>query len=1395
MAELTTMILNNFKTRFEIAKYIYCMDDIRIDKLLSYYEVLVGHYHLSSNNSDFIMKHKEVYSVILDYNVSLMVTILITEKSCKLRKTIMNYNTSSNNKKQALYKAIIQGELYQFLHDAVGKDFTVTYKGATVDELDQMLNKPPINITDDQMNYGVDTTLTSSQISNDTTDKIEEIKKIWGKRIKPTIDDIMVSFKVLYSSGYGLLSPVGIMTDIGVVASRASDGKLITRGHDDDTGDIATDVELYHAVRKASGDKFELFSNSLEDEEYSKYKDSDTPVTLTYFHIRNTFGHIKFCTHKHSLAHYLTTHNIKNNGSKVKTWDEMSGYVREEVENIFYSAYLEEGMPTSPREINDAVINKAKEIEVKITASLKNVIVVAERKNDVNIRIRICSNAPLINIESNISSILNNGTTRPVKVKLINEVSGVYDINIIYNEKAYFQDALFAYQVVDKLLEQGTNPAWDNVILGKDLDGNIFTYNFKDPNNSTVALYGAKGSGKGVMTLNLVASALADGCDLIYIDGKPDTSKCLVETTWKNGLDACVFNGKEVKGSPLETEACNGIREVSSRFMSKQHIPKNIFDTSDDMEEFILLTTYYRGLELTLRMAEERAAKVLNKSHNEKWLVAIFDECQQVAEAETKVIAILDKAQAERKKAEEEYTDSKGNTKTRKINYMHDEAWLFIEEYTKWRRIIQSKMATALGSTFRKAEITVVYIWQTTDFPDKYANDSIIAAAIKQDGGSIVKIVGRGALVRGGSTTFGTPNSVSTDASWYDEKFSGKNGGYWAIGNNVNKDEVMQVFRPFNVYSDAKDKDLLVQNAVAAGLSERDLIGISLDQNGNPIPEIGFEGYTNKLLDPMGLSTAKQLNLGFIHAEEFIKRMGYANSLLEFMYNAHSFGIAGTEGSDTGNISKGFLPTDFVTSESGVGLDDNTGINNVGDQNRIAAVSTPTKIQETSFQNMSSLASQRANEAKIHQIEHQRNQIYASIQNVSIDDEDDEIILDVNSSVQSPVMPTGQTHSPSQEPLHQQQTSNNNVVNLNGGQNVSANIQPPVIDKQSIRNLSIPQTQIGESVFSQGADGAISLNSNRTNAIKYVVTPDNTISVSYSRPKGVRKFVLDTVRGVEKEFKNRWDLVIRAIKTNISDLTLITDVQIYDTIFKIGKKHVDVSDVLYSEDTDLTLDALIHFGSLAAILPNVKALIIDSTIYGAAEGEFKASGLSGAMGLFATFKKLNILRIVDVTNFDATDSRSSLENIAEFTRSMFESEQQTLAQQHIDAKNAKKEAIKAQHALTRAEHKVEKANSNSERDKAMRTVEKLRQEQKLKAQIAAMAAMKSSHGANKSPIEKAVLNKRLLDASGNAFGNAWDALMNINRHPVRSVIGWTGYSIMGIFTGMGGILTSLFKKR
>lgn len=158
----------------------------------------------------------------------------------------------------------------------------------------------------------------------------------------------------------------------------------------------------------------------------------------------------------------------------------------------------------------------------------------------------------------------------------------------------------------------------------------------------------------------------------------------------------------------------------------------------------------------------------------------------------------------------------------------------------------------------------------------------MLASAIKQSASSMVKLVGRGALETGGSTTFGTPNSVS-EAGWYDSKFSGERGGYWAIGGNVNGK--MKVFKPFNVYSNANDKELLITNAKANGMTEADLIGISLKEDGSVIPEIGFEAYSNKLLALSGKSTAQQLGLGFVDVENFVKSLGLAASVADYMYN------------------------------------------------------------------------------------------------------------------------------------------------------------------------------------------------------------------------------------------------------------------------------------------------------------------------------------------------------------------------------------------------------------------------------------------------------------------------------------------------------------------------------
>ena len=50
-------------------------------------------------------------------------------------------------------------------------------------------------------------------------------------------------------------------------------------------------------------------------------------------------------------------------------------------------------------------------------------------------------------------------------------------------------------------------------------------FNFKD--KCSVAIYGASGSGKGIMTSALLTNAMADGCDIFYFDGKPDNGAAL----------------------------------------------------------------------------------------------------------------------------------------------------------------------------------------------------------------------------------------------------------------------------------------------------------------------------------------------------------------------------------------------------------------------------------------------------------------------------------------------------------------------------------------------------------------------------------------------------------------------------------------------------------------------------------------------------------------------------------------------------------------------------------------------------------------------------------------------------------------------------------------------------
>lgn len=748
-------------------------------------------------------------------------------------------------------------------------------------------------------------------------DIFKDYRETWGARIKPVINGILVAYDKLYKPGYGLVPPKGILTNRGIIASKKD-------GSSDIVGTPAIDVEVFLNLADILGDKFKRYAEQGEEPDIIKILNNDGPIIYTDLHIKFMFGHLRFCTdsehRKRGLRSYLTKHNIHNESeTKIIKYESIRGWIKETLEYYFYDSYKKMNITSDPDKITRESIDLAKSINEKLSENLKNVIAVVEYNEGINTKIRVCSDAPLSiskeALENKLRSELNTGNSSLIDVKASEMDNGVFDVNIIYNTRAYSQDSLFAYQVLKILKEQDIKPSWSNVILGKKDDGNIMTYNFKDSNNSVLGLYGSKGSGKGVMTLNLIASALADDCTLMYMDAKPDTAIPLCNVVWDKGLDAVVFNGKETPGAGLEKEGCP---RTIDRFVAKEYLPEGLFPTEQSLERFILLNTYYRGLELFLDLAEERASVVTNGGHNEHWLVAIFDEVQQLAATESSIINQLTNKQAERKNAKEEV-----NGKVKGINYMQDPIWKFIEEYKLWRNIITDRLATALGSTFRKAEVTSIYIWQTSDYPGNYGKDSMIAKALMQESGSVVKIMGRGAAAgRGGSKVYGTLSDLQSNTSWYDTRFTGKSGGYWGIGNNVTSDESMTVFRPFNVYSNANDKQLLIRNAEANGLTEQDLIGISLNADGSVVKEIGFEAYSDQLLAMSGKTAAAQLNLGYTRIEEFIIEKGLATSVCDYIYNfANHTGTSNSEG-NTPELHTGNGDGSSPALHTGIDIDD-----------------------------------------------------------------------------------------------------------------------------------------------------------------------------------------------------------------------------------------------------------------------------------------------------------------------------------------------------------------------------------------------------------------------------------------------------------------------------------------
>lgn len=117
------------------------------------------------------------------------------------------------------------------------------------------------------------------------------------------------------------------------------------------------------------------------------------------------------------------------------------------------------------------------------------------------------------------------------------------------NPKNYHSEILFAYKMYQQVIASGATPSAKEMIIGRTLDGNEMKLDLENRQNIIGAIMAGPRSGKGVLTLSILAGLMAHEKDgktipFIYCDGKPEMSATLWEMERElqsQGIDAKIL--------------------------------------------------------------------------------------------------------------------------------------------------------------------------------------------------------------------------------------------------------------------------------------------------------------------------------------------------------------------------------------------------------------------------------------------------------------------------------------------------------------------------------------------------------------------------------------------------------------------------------------------------------------------------------------------------------------------------------------------------------------------------------------------------------------------------------------------------------------------------------------
>ena len=805
----------------------------------------------------------------------------------------------------------------------------------------------PEEVTDD-LSREEDTEKSVDSI-NTSKEDYNKIKEFYYQFYKGIVDELCKRYTSLFASGYEVLKPAGMLSKDGIVALSGN----------------SRVVKSFNADNMTTYKIFKDRMNFVELDCRSNVKIADV-IYDEYFN--NGGSRLLYFPNKMLEFAYGRKAPLGDNKDSTNTYEphsdssNWSAYSKKEVidnlKNVIGGAVVKyvvnekkqqgDNIELYSIEMADSLKQFLLYLQKCLSTSLLMVDYSTKKENGydevASFKVRVCDPEQSLGINDIGEEIVN---------KAYGGGSGVdpmtydprFEMDVFVKEYAHeFNHAmsqaspLFSYKAFLALQQQGLMPTWENMVLGKFEDGTILKNGVRGIAMSTRLTHhipAGSRAGKGVMTLNMLASAILSNKALFYFDDKPDMASLIKYLCGQS----FAINGADYNPENDSYGTFANLEEVYNR----DNIPSYLLEALNIDNSWLNLGDifYMRALKLVLGIIMARGeGNIGPELGGEEGVVVVVDEFKNFQEGFKRVVDSFlrmlpprtwDKDKAELDKLAEDSRkigDYNAKLKSYEISYNNGTyyALSYINSLSEDMNFLSTKRDAGFNPLeVQKSDIFVIgqhinfgacdnQIFSNMIYDKRYRQcgrvgltsmekygqyDSIPYSLVSfktsdaffgrnMDDGRSVYL----AQTNPQSKAFGRLDDKASNFAYigtYTEDIRKKivNGN---VRDNIEIANSATYFKPFLILNDCKEGDTFTEQLFArcAGddpsnpwITREELINLNPNDTEDFLnPAIGFEEYLNL----MGANNYKEvLTKGAEVADYIVQKLGYPGSWFDFI--------------------------------------------------------------------------------------------------------------------------------------------------------------------------------------------------------------------------------------------------------------------------------------------------------------------------------------------------------------------------------------------------------------------------------------------------------------------------------------------------------------------------------